>query len=45
MVSICKVFETNLKKRLVELPKVFIQDSGILYSLLDFALGKLIDIN
>ena len=35
LVRLLLPFETNLKKRLVKAPKVYIRDSGILHSLLD----------
>lgn len=35
MVRTLKPYETNLKKRLVKSPKIYIRDSGILHALLD----------
>ena len=35
MVRLLKPYETNLKKRFIKSPKVYIRDSGILHSLLD----------
>lgn len=37
LIRILPPFHTNLKKRLVKSPKIFIRDSGILHTLLDIA--------